>query len=241
MRRRRHTRREAGKVFALEIEGAAIPLRLRRNRRARRITLNIDLANDGAVVTLPLFTAEIEGLDLARREAAWIARRLAALPPRLAFADGTVVPFRGIPHRIRHAPNARGCVWAEEGAICVSGRAEHLARRVRDWLKHEARALLTVQALAKAARLGREVKRITVRDTRSLWGSCAPSGSISFCWRLIFAPDFVRDYVVAHEVAHLVEKNHGSRFWRLVGTLTQDVAQARAWLKRNGEALHRFG
>ncbi|MSO91961.1 MAG: M48 family peptidase [Rhodospirillales bacterium] len=241
MRRRRDTKRESAKVYALEIEGAAIPLRLRRSRRARRITLNIDLANDGAVVTLPLFTAEIEGLDLARREAAWIVRRLAALPPRLAFADGAVVPLRGIPHRIRHAPGTRGSVWAEGGAICVSGKPEHLARRVRDWLKREARATLTDETLAKADGVGRTVKRISVRDTRSLWGSCAASGAISFCWRLIFVPDFVRDYVVAHEVAHLIEKNHGPRFWQLVATLTGEMVPARAWLKRHGEALHRLG
>jgi len=135
----------------------------------------------------------------------------------------------------------QGSVRVVEGTICVSGRAEHLARRVRDWLKREARAVLTDEALAKAARLGHAVKRIGVRDTRSLWGSCAASGAISFCWRLILAPDFVRDYVVAHEVAHLVEKNHGLRFWRLVATLTDEMAAARAWLKRHGEALHRLG
>lgn len=241
MRRRRKTKREAAKVYALEIEGAAVPLRLRRNRRARRITLNIDLANDGAVVTLPPFAAETEGLDLARRESAWIARRLRSLPPRLAFVDGAAVPLRGVPHPIRHVPGMQGSVRVVEGTICVSGRAEHLARRVRDWLKREARAVLTDEALAKAARLGRAVKRIGVRDTRSLWGSCAASGAISFCWRLILAPDFVRDYVVAHEVAHLVEKNHGLRFWRLVATLTDEMAAARAWLKRHGEALHRLG
>jgi hypothetical protein len=118
---------------------------------------------------------------------------------------------------------------------------EHLARRVRDWFRSEARARIGVLVRDKAAVLGQTPGRITVRDTKSRWGSCSHDGNLSFCWRLVMAPASVLDYVVAHEIAHLAEHNHGPEFWRLVGTLTADVGGGRAWLKRNGGRLHRIG
>jgi predicted metal-dependent hydrolase len=81
-----------------------------------------------------------------------------------------------------------------------------------------------------------------VRETRSRWGSCSGAGHLAFSWRLILAPEFVLDYVVAHEVAHLKEMNHGVRFWRLCASLTDaDPKAARAWLRRHGGGLHAYG
>ncbi len=94
---------------------------------------------------------------------------------------------------------------------------------------------------AKAAAIGRRVAGLTVRDTRSRWGSCSPDGRLSYCWRLILTPDRVLDYVVAHEVAHLVELNHSRRFWAVVRDLCDHIAESRAWLKANGARLHRYG
>ena len=82
--------------------------------------------------------------------------------------------------------------------------------------------------------------RITVRDTATRWGSCSSARTLSFSWRLIFAPDYVRDYVVAHEVAHLKEMNHSPRFWAHVETLTPHTRRARKWLRENGRTLLRY-
>ncbi len=227
--------------FSLDIEGRAVPLRIRRNARARRLVLRIDAATDGAVVTLPPGVPVEDGLDMARQRAAWIAGRLAALPARVPFADGARVPFLGVEHPIRHRPGCRGTVWRHDGEIHVAGRREHLARRLTDWLKGEARRRIAPGVAAKAARLGRAAGRITLRDTRGRWGSCSANGNLSFCWRLVMAPERVLDYVVAHEVAHLAEPGHGPRFWRAVGRLTNDTEGARAWIRRHGESMHRYG
>ena len=136
-------------------------------------------------------------------------------------------PISATEHRIRHRPAERGAVWRESGEIHVSGRPEHLPRRVEDWLKQEARHEIERRAHEKAAELGKKVRRVTIRDPRSRWGSCSPDGALSFSWRLILAPRFVLDYVVAHEVAHLRELNHSNRFWRITETLTADMAKAR--------------
>jgi predicted metal-dependent hydrolase len=112
---------------------------------------------------------------------------------------------------------------------------------VLDFLKAEARARLADCAMHHAERLGVHPSRITVRDTASRWGSCSSARGLSFSWRLILAPDFVLDYVVAHEVAHLKEMNHGPRFWAHVRTLIAEFEAAQDWLKANGRELQRYG
>ena len=228
-------------MTALDVDGRTVPVRFRRNSRAKRIILRLDAAGDGVVVTLPKRVSEAEGLSWAVNQRAWIGDRLAALPDRVPFADGARVPFEGDEHVIRHRPGTRRGVWRDAGEIGVSGRPEHLARRVRDWLRAEARRRLVAPVTETARRLGEEAGRVTVRDTRSRWGSCASNGNLSFCWRLIMAPDFVLDYVVAHEVAHLREANHGPAFWRTVDELTPHTAAGRRWLREHGERLHFYG
>jgi predicted metal-dependent hydrolase len=125
--------------------------------------------------------------------------------------------------------------------ICVSGGDTHGPRRLFDWLRAQAKADLTRRTFHHAANLGCRPKRISVRDQSTRWGSCSTTGTISYSWRLIFAPDYVLDYVAAHEVAHLREMNHGPRFWRLVRETMPDMHKARSWLKHNGAELHRFG
>ena len=111
----------------------------------------------------------------------------------------------------------------------------------KDWFKRQAREHIAPRVREKAQALDKQAGRITIRDTKSRWGSCSPDGNLSFCWRLVMAPDAVLDYVVAHEVAHLAELNHGPKFWRRVGELTADVEGSKQWLRLNGEALHRYG
>lgn len=124
--------------------------------------------------------------------------------------------------------------------ICVSGGEAHGSRRLSDWLRAEAKADLSARVAHHAANLGVQPKRISIRDQSSRWGSCSTTGTISFSWRLIFAPSYVLDYVAAHEVAHLREMNHGPRFWRLVRDTVPDVQKARNWLRQKGAELHRF-
>jgi predicted metal-dependent hydrolase len=114
-------------------------------------------------------------------------------------------------------------------------------RRVRDFLEREAKRDLQAAVARHTAALGIPARRITVRDTRSRWGSCSAKGYLNFSWRLILAPPFVLDYLAAHEVAHLKEMNHSPRFWREVHALCPRTEEAERWLKRHGTDLHRYG
>ena len=222
--------------------GIGLPVMFVRSTRARRASLRVDPARRRIVLTAPMRMSRATAIGFAQQQAGWIAARLKRLPTRRPFVDGAEVPLFGVPHVIRHRPDARGTVWIEGNEIHVAGRPEHLARRLRDWLKAEMRRRLPALVQAKAGRVQRPVKRIAVRDTRSRWGSCSPDGSMSFSWRLVFAPQPVVDYLVAHEVAHLVHLNHGPRFWALARELCEgSMDEAHAWLKQNSQTLLQYG
>lgn len=233
---------------AIEIifDKAIYLVRLRRHRQARRYTLRIQAATRDVVLTMPPRGTVREACDFAKKHGGWIATRLCRLPAAAPFAPGTILPIRGVPHRITHRRGARGTVWMEtavtgERLLCVAGELPHVERRVRDFLHREAKRDLEAAARNYAEQLGLTLKRISIRDQTSRWGSCSTTGSLSFSWRLILAPHYVLDYLAAHEVAHLVEMNHSPRFWRLLGRICPDMRRAKAWLDLSGADLHRYG
>jgi predicted metal-dependent hydrolase len=225
----------------LAIDGESVAVTVRLNPRARRIVMRVNPVSGEVTVTAPARVGRAAALAFVRGEIPWVSRQRAAAPKRVALAPGSLVPFRGRPHRILEA-NTRGPapVWCEGDTIFVSGRAEHAARRLTDFFKYEARQAFEQSAMAYGTQLGVKPSRITVRDTASRWGSCSSARSLSFSWRLIFAPDYVRDYVVAHEAAHLKEMNHGPRFWAHVESLTPHARKARKWLRENGRNLLKY-
>jgi len=178
----------------------------------------------------------------------WVRDRLGRVPEPVPFADGSLIPVRGTLHRVRFAGSGRGRAVVSIGnagsavpSLNVSGRAEHAARRLKDWLAQQARADLDECVSRHASTLGVRARRIGLRDQTSRWGSCSSNGLLSFSWRLILAPAYVLDYLAAHEVAHLVEMNHSARFWKLVRTMVADPASQRAWLKRHRAELLSYG
>ncbi len=227
---------------ALTIAGRPVTVETRINPRARRIGLRIDAARDRVVMVVPHRRHMAEARRFLNSRAAWVAHHLNALPPPLDLVSGASLPFLGDTLTICHRPDTRRGVWREGDVLNVSGRAEHLPRRVRDWLRARAREAIESRVAAHGAALDVTPGRITLRDTRSRWGSCSRSGGLSFSWRLVMAPAWVLDYVAAHEVAHLREMNHSPAFWRHVEALVPGGRDpARAWLREFGVTLHRIG
>jgi hypothetical protein len=224
----------------LKIDGRMLEVRLRLNPRARRMIVKVNPATGEVSVTAPSRRGLAHALDFARGEQDWIRGQLAKVPGPVLLGAGATIPFMGAAHEIRAAAKGPAPVWADDGIIWVRGREAHASRRVQDFLKKEARKVLEARVLEHAPRLGAKPARITVRDTASRWGSCSSGRSLSFSWRLILAPDFVLDYVVAHEVAHLREMNHSARFWAHVKSLVADIDAPQDWLKRHGRELQRY-
>ena len=233
---------EQNGTLAVDLAGQPVAMRVRRHARARNLILRIEEDGSGVVVTVPYGVAVREAVELAQSRADWIRENLDSWLAQVPFTDGMEIPILGDAHRVCHNLRRRGVVWREGREIHVTGKAEHLPRRLRDWLQNEARREMGSRAHAKAAEIGKQVTRISVRDMRSRWGSCGDNGGLSFAWRLIMAPEWVLDYVVAHEVAHLKHLNHGKRFWDLTAKLTTtDIDVAEKWLKTNGNTLYRYG
>jgi predicted metal-dependent hydrolase len=225
----------------LAIDGEKVAVNVRLNPRARRMVMRVNPVSGEVTVTAPARAGRAAALAFVRGETAWVSRQLAAAPKKVALAPGSLVPFLGVSHRIRAArEKGPAPVWREGEEIFVAGRAEHAARRLTDFFKREAKKSFEASALSFGRQLGVMPSRITLRDTASRWGSCSSARSLSFSWRLIFAPDYVRDYVVAHEAAHLKEMNHGPRFWAHVDALTPHARRARKWLRENGRNLLRY-
>lgn len=216
------------------------PVIWRSSARARSVSLRIDVARGMVVVTLPPRATRRAGLVLLRAHAAWALGALEALAPAVALEDGAVVRLGDVPHAIRHAPQA-GTSHLGDGEIVVGGPARHLRRHTLALLRAEAARRIPPRAARHARVLGVAPRAVRLKDTRTRWGSCAPDGTLAFSWRLVMAPEWVMDYVVAHEVAHLREMNHSPRFWAQVARLSPHRAAAHDWLKDHGSGLLRVG
>jgi predicted metal-dependent hydrolase len=231
--------RQAAAVTCIELDDPPCRVRLIRSPRARRFTLRLETCGTGAVLTVPPDVPAAESRRFLARHSGWLRAALARQPDATVVAPGVELPIGGVPVPIigRAGPRRPPCL---QGGVLVLQGAGAEGQRIAAWLKMRARDALLPAARGYARRLGREISEITLRDTRSRWGSCSSRGALSFSWRLAMAPPAVLDYVAAHEAAHLVEMNHSPRYWALLESLLPGHARHRAWLKREGRRLHAF-
>lgn len=223
---------------AISIGDPPIEIRLRRNPRARRMTLRHAQTAPSAVLTLPLGVSVARARSFALQNEGWLRRQMAAAPARIPVVHGARLPYRGDEMTILPSPDGRDRIGAD--ALLVGGSPERAGARAARLLREAARERCLAAAEIHAARLGRRIGRFTLRDPKARWGSCTSAGDLMFSWRLVMAPDEVLDYVAAHEAAHLVHMDHSPRFWAEVAALCPQMAEARAWLRRNGPSLHRY-
>ena len=215
-----------------------IPLVLRRSARAKRISLRISQLDGRVTMTMPKRLAEREAMEFARSKEAWIRRHLDARGADVTVGMGSEVPLGGKMYPVMAGTGRR--VEITPDGIFVPGPEARVGRRLGAHLREIARDRLAGASDDYAARLGRSYARISLRDTRSRWGSCTSDGGLMYSWRLIMAPPEVLDYVAAHEVAHLAQMNHSPAFWAEVTRIYGDYAAPRGWLRSHGSTLHRY-
>ena len=213
-----------------------IPLVMRRSPRARRISLRVSQLDGRVTLTLPNGVPDDEALEFAESKAPWIRKHLMARRDDVLMSFGTVLPIEGVSCRVTCAPKRQIIMGIGEIAV-PDGR---IGPRLQSWLRTLARDRLVEASDYYAERLGREYMRITLRDTRSRWGSCSSAQALMYSWRLILAPPEVLRYVAAHEVAHLAEMNHSPAFWANVTAIYGAYEAPRKWLRKNGSELHRY-
>lgn len=230
---------EALPPIDLQVQGETLQVTLKRNAQAKRLVLRMGRDGKSAVLTVPKRIARHRIMEFLEQSASWLETQLKK--QRVAPPTGKLM-LQGEIFDIVATGGRRGLlsIDAEARTIQVPGEAAHVERRLKDWLKQKARTELSAASRRYATAMQTTIGRITVRDQKSRWGSCAASGDLSYSWRLIMAPPFILDYVAAHEVAHRHHMNHGPRFWRLLMTHNPDVRRARQWFKQHGAELHRY-
>ncbi len=215
-----------------------VEITLRRSARTRRFSLRISRLDGRVTLSMPLRARESEAMRFAHEQADWIRSTLKEMPIARPVTLGDAIPVEGRMLAIVQGLG-RG-VRIEGDSLQVPGDPAQAGARIGAFLKVLARDRLALACDRHAAALGRRYSRITLRDMRSRWGSCAHDAALMFSWRLIMAPPMVLDYVAAHEVAHLAEMNHSPAFWAVVEQLFPRWQVQRAWLHSHGQALHAY-
>ena len=225
----------------LPVRGHHVPLTVIRNHRARRYLLRL-LPDGTARLTIPNRGSVIEGRRFAERNTEWLARKLARLHANPVkpkqWSVGTEILFRG--EMVGLEPGLHGTtgtVRFGDQTVKVPDLNGDLRSRVMKHLWKLAAKELPPRVFELAAAHQLSVGRVTVRNQRSRWGSCSRRGTISLNWKLIQAPPSVRDYIILHELMHLRQMNHSTRFWREVEGVCPEYKAAEKWLKQNSGLL----
>ena len=229
------------------------PVVIQRRPSAKRITIRVCSLTDTLRMTAPQKCSTKTLRTVLHDHTSALTQRVKELPPRQPFLDQATLPFLDGTVRLSHRPGQPTRWEPVEGEadqplehLIIGGREEHLPRRARDAFRKRAKEDLTLsckKAWEQASKTHhlRPIRRISLSDTRGRWGSCSSDGTLRFSWRLIFAPQWVFDYVAAHEVAHLAEMSHSPRYWAVVASITPEAKAARQWLKRYGSQIQRIG
>lgn len=215
-----------------------LQIHLRRSSRARRMSLRVSRLDGKVTLTVPSFVGDSEALAFVHEKEQWLRTHHKTGPEPVVVGIGSMLPLGGKDHRIVAGQGRR--IVVSDGVIAVPGNPTTAGRRLAAHLKQVARGQLASASDGYAQKLGRGFTKLTLRDTRSRWGSCSSAGGLMYSWRLILAPAEVLSYVAAHEVAHLQEMNHSADFWAVVRELYGPYEDQRRWLHEHGADLHRF-
>ena len=232
-------KRKPDEAPTIRVGGQLLPVVLRRTSSARRMTMRLGPDGNEIRITLPRWGRTAEALAFAEARADWLSKQLLVLPERQPIAPGMTIPLRGNDVIVGHDPAAGRKPQLADGQLRCGGPEEALERRVRVWLRDQAKALSQDDLAHYCGKIDRAAPPLALSNADRRWGSCAPNGTIRINWRLIMAPDFVRRSVVAHEAAHLVHFDHSPRFHALLRDIYEaDIAEANAWLRTNGRSLY---
>jgi len=212
------------------------------NNKAKRLILKFDPTNNAFRVTMPCRTPLRQAYHFLESSHDWILKQMKTINSRISLENNTVIPILGKKYKILHLDSGSSLdISFQKNTLVACAPQQKLNLAIISFLKSYAKTEFQEYCLIYSSILGKNIGKITIRDTRSRWGSCSQKGNISISWRLLFAPKFVSEYVCAHEVAHLSEMNHGPDFWKLVKKLHPEYKTSELWLKKNGKNLFLYG
>ena len=228
-----------GKTFDIK-EAVGMDIKIVQSANSHKLILHIDNKERIPVLSIPKYCTRRHAINFVNENMDWILETLQKLPERKYFSDGETISLFGQKIKISHQPSARCGARLEDGILIVSGGAEFLHRRVKDYIRKSAEKEFFVLSSFLAAKIGCKINDICIKDTKSRWGSCSSLNNINYNWRIALAPKYVIDYMMAHEVSHLKHQDHSPAFWQCVAELDKDWQKGRDWLQKNGRILYTY-
>ena len=228
-----------GKIYDIKDE-LGFDIKVVPSRSIRRLILKIDSKERVPVLSVPHFCSRRKAVKFVNDHMGWIMTELAKIPKAKKFENGDKFLLFGKKVEIFHQADARCGVRLEEDKLVVSGGEEFLHRRVKDYIKKEAQRVFYFESQKLAKRIGKKIIGVSIKDTKSRWGSCSSLNHINYNWRIALAPDYVIAYLLAHEVAHLSFQDHSDEFWSCVNFLNSDWKIGHNWLKKHGKSLYYY-
>ena len=225
-------------VFTLS-SGEEIPVVITMRRGLRNITLRPRVVPRREIhISKPWLVSENAAIKFLVSKQKWVECTFQKCPAKVRLKPGDNIEFLGRVVELVYVPGMRSNRF-EGDKLLIGGVPEMFERRVRDVVKAE--FLIELKKMIRATPREFWPRRIALRDTTSRWGSCSSTGTMSFSWRLAFAPVDVMRYVVMHELAHTKHMDHSAEFWATVRELYGfGVERAKRWLTQNGGTLHRY-
>ncbi len=220
------------KLFGFDIQ-------IKKSSLAKKLTLRIDEKKHIPTLTTPKKCSQNQILNFLKSNHEWMINTLAKLPPHIEFSNYEVISFFGKNYTILHSPEQKYSCF-EDNFIKISGSIEFLHRRVVDFLKKQTLNILSDMSIQKASLIGYKINSITIKDTKSRWGSCSTLGNINYNWRICLAPMDIINYLVCHEVTHLKHPNHSTSFWQTLENICPNYKDCRHWLKIKGKNLYKY-
>ena len=222
----------------VEIGNPAISIFIKWSKIAQNYSLRISNSNREVKLIIPVNGSYKQALQFANSRENWIRTKLANHLPEIILNYGSMLLYQGQELIIK--PSQDKHITKTEREIFISGPESSISGKIKGYLKTKARDHLDYSSRKYSKKLGKQFKKITLRDTKSRWGSCTSDGNLMYSWRLIMAPPEILDYVTAHEVAHLSYLNHSKEFWNTVAFLLPEFSDYQNWLKINGQLLQRY-
>jgi predicted metal-dependent hydrolase len=228
------------------------------NPRAKRLSLRVDQKAGIIRLTIPKWTM-LRTIDrFLENQETWIADKQKLLKPKINIVNGASIPFMGVDHVIQIEKHDKrttdislssslqaSCLQSmdyrdkpcNDGVLLIKTSREAPTTNLKRWMIDQARQKIELLAEEKAACINKTISKIDLRDPSSRWGSCSTDHRLMFSWRIIMAPPYALDYLVAHEVAHLKHMDHSKAFWTTCYDLSEQPDKGRAWLKTHGNDL----
>ncbi|MDC0073632.1 M48 family metallopeptidase [Alphaproteobacteria bacterium] len=215
-----------------------IKINTKKNLKAKKIIIKFNHYGTEINLTIPRFTSKREGLEFINMNIDWLSKEIKNFPSKVTFEAGKKIPILGEYYLIDY--HDFKSVYMDDSTIYIN-KDNIKNNNLKKWLIKKAKIYITDLTFKKASELRVKVNKISIRDPKTRWGSCGENGNVSFSWRLIFAPPAVIEYVVTHEVCHIIELNHSYNFWQLVSKSCPKYKASQSWLRDFGLKLHFYG